>query len=50
MTEEDKRMLEFLSYVEDNYYFNSGGWVNCQTDKWTTKEEILKEFKHLYGG
>lgn len=50
MTEEDKRMLEFLAYVEDNYYYNSGVWVNCQTDESRPVSEILKEFKHLFGG
>ena len=42
-SEED--MIEFLKFVENNYYFNSGCWVNCETDKVTHRKELLQLWK-----
>lgn len=41
----ERNMLDFLRYVEDNYYYNSGGWLNSDTDKWCSKIDILKLWK-----
>jgi hypothetical protein len=49
MNEKDKRMLEFLVYIEDYYYTDGDSWFNHKGDS-VSKEEILKEFKHLFGG
>lgn len=41
----DKNIIEFLSFVENNYYFNSGCWINCATDEVTTRKELLQIWK-----
>jgi hypothetical protein len=39
--------LEFLRYLEDNYYYNSGCWVSYKTDEAKDRREIVKEFMGL---
>jgi hypothetical protein len=29
--------IDFIQYVEDNYYYNSGGWINRETDEYKKK-------------
>ena len=38
-------MLDFLSFVENNYYYNSGCWCDCETDRSIQRKDILKLFK-----
>lgn len=41
----DHQLLkDFLEYIENNYYYNSGGWINVETDKWKSKDELIEEF------
>ena len=39
-SEED--ILNFLDYLESNYYYNSSTWLNCETDEWKSRKDIIK--------
>ena len=36
--------LEFLNFIENNYYFNSGCWINCETDEVEPRNQIFNNF------
>lgn len=36
--------LEFLEYVENNYYYNSGCWINSDTDTVENRTEIFQAY------
>ena len=38
---EENDLLDFLSYVKDNYYYNSSCWNNRETDKYISNRELL---------
>jgi hypothetical protein len=40
----ENQCLRFLSFVEDNYYYSSSCWSNCDTDEVTSRSEIYQEF------
>tara|TARA_R110000822_G_scaffold7757_1_gene31496 strand:+ start:529 stop:747 length:219 start_codon:yes stop_codon:yes gene_type:complete len=42
--EKEHLCMAFLEHIEDNYYYNSGGWVNCETDIHKSRTLIYKEF------
>ncbi len=37
-------LAEFLEWAENNYYYNSGGWVNYFNDQSKSYSDIAKEF------
>lgn len=39
-------LLDFLGYVEDYYYYNSGAWYNRETGEHTLRTKILELFKN----
>lgn len=36
--------IKFLYFVQDNYYYNSGCWFNCETDQYTNPSDLFNEF------
>jgi hypothetical protein len=36
--------LAFLEYVENNYYYSSSCWSNCETDEVKSRKDIYQEF------
>jgi hypothetical protein len=38
-------VVKFLEFVGNNYYYNSGGWANYETDKFKSGKEIFEHFK-----
>lgn len=37
-------MRELIDYFENNYYFNSDCWVNCETDKVESRGRIIDKY------
>jgi hypothetical protein len=44
----NEQVIAFLKFVEDSYYYNSGCWINCETDEVTSREDILDKFLKWY--
>ena len=42
--------VKFLTFMENNYYYNSGCWLNCETDEVKAKKEIFEEFINNHYG
>ena len=36
--------IEFLKYIENNFYYNSSVWVNCETDDYVSRCVLFEEF------
>lgn len=37
-------LKEFLKFLEDNYYFNSGSWCSSETDQPIKRETLIMEY------
>jgi hypothetical protein len=42
--------VKFLEFVENNYYYNSGCWLNCETDEVKIRKNIFEEFINNHYG
>lgn len=36
--------IKFLTFVESNYYYNSGCWLDCDTDKTISRQDLFNKF------
>jgi hypothetical protein len=43
-TQIEQTCIAFLDFVENDYYYNSGGWIHCETDTPTPRRQIYQEF------
>lgn len=41
--------IEFLTFVEDNYYFNSG-WYSRETDEYIKRSDLFQKFINNHYG
>ena len=42
----ENMLKHFLEYIEDNYYYNSGCWLDCDTDE--PSENLIEIFLKQY--